>query len=282
MLGLNPFESAQWTGCQSDGSAKTTTNIVRSIIPAGTYDAVEAIPLSDESIAETMQPAFAAAGSSDDNAWTLVWADEFDKPNINLEYWSRVDRKDNFNNELQYYIPANAFIRNGCLVLTAKKEDRENMKYTSGMVQTQNKLLFRYGLIEARIKLPTEPGLLSALWLLGEQDTEEIDVMEMAGCEPGVIYGVSHYNNCSKKTYGSILNDSPEEFHVYACEWGEEDIKWYLDGKLFYETTTGVPSDNMFIVLTLAVGGDWPGPPDNTTVFPASMEVDYIRLYMHE
>ncbi len=212
--------------------------------------------------------------------WELVWFDEFDKPNIDMEYWTRIDRKDNFNHELQYYQPANSYIEDGCLYLTAKKEEKSGKKYTSAMVETRDKLSVCYGRIEARMKLPAGRGLFPAFWMLENEGVYEADIMEMIGNEPYIIYGVNHYHtSVPRKTYGSIECDSTDEFHVYAFEWEKDELRWYLDDELYYKTSKGVPTYAMYMIFTLAVGGDWPGKPDARTVFPCSMVVDYVRVY---
>ena len=215
------------------------------------------------------------------NAWELVWADEFDGPYLNLEYWTKVDRKDNFNNELQYYTPQNSYLENGCLYLTALAEAKSGKEYTSGMVQTMDKLSLCYGKIEVRMKLPVGQGLFPAFWLLSYTENYEIDIMEMIGSEPNLIYGVIHYleNNKRYMDLETTKIDSPDKFHVYTLEWEKDELRWYVDGELFFRVGEDVPSENMYIIFTLAVGGNWPGSPDSNTVFPSSLVVDYVRIY---
>ncbi|VFU16084.1 Glycosyl hydrolases family 16 (modular protein) [anaerobic digester metagenome] len=214
--------------------------------------------------------------------WKLIWSDEFDELYLDLERWTKVDRKDNYNNELQYYTPPNSYLQDGCLYLTAKNENKEGKPYTSAMVQTMNKLSFCYGKIEARIKLPVGKGLFPAFWLLSYTGESEIDIMEMIGSEPDIIYGVNHYLSENKltRTYSLIEIDSPEQFHVYTLEWEEHELRWYVDGTMFHQSYR-VPSEEMYIIFTLAVGGDWPGYPDHQTVFPCDFVVDYVKLYRH-
>lgn len=216
-----------------------------------------------------------------DDEWKLVWEEEFDDKNLNMEYWTKADLKDSDNRELQYYTPDNAYIDGGCLYITAKKEKKEGKSYTSAMVQTMDKYSFCYGRIEARMSLPTGTGLLPAFWLMPYNGDTEIDVAEMIGNEPGMIYGVNHYNlyTSPSKTLNKIEIDDAEQFHVYAAEWEEDQIRWYVDGQLYHSTKKGIPQEDMYIIFTLAVGGDWPGFPDSTTVFPCSMAIDYVRVY---
>ena len=188
----------------------------------------------------------------DGTRWECVWRDTFDAPTVDLESWTEVERRDNYNGELQYFTPLNSYTEDGCLVLTAKKEDKDGKKYTSGMVQTAYKRAFCYGRIEARMQLPYGKGVFPAFWLLS--DNYEIDVMEMIGDEPDIVYGVSH---CMKngrviKTYGKQEGVDTENFHTYALEWKQDTLRWYIDDTLYYETSRCVPDEEMYIIFTLA------------------------------
>ncbi len=220
-------------------------------------------------------------GRSTVGGWRMIWSDDFDGPYLDLERWTEVDRRDNYNNELQYFTPANSYIKNGCLYLTAKKEDKDGKAYTSAMVQTMCKFAFCYGRIEARMKLPTEEGVFPAFWLLTNEGGNEIDIMEMIGNEPTLFYGVVHYmvNGTWQKDMDLIKNQSPEQFHIYALEWEPDELRWYVDGELFFRTDRGVPSEDMYVIFTLAVGGDWPGTPPDNAQFPCNMVIDYVRCY---
>jgi beta-glucanase (GH16 family) len=219
--------------------------------------------------------------TNNEKEWKMVWSDEFDEETINLDYWTLVYRIKNFNNELQCYLPGNSEIDNGSLRLTANKDNAGGKKYSSAMLETLNKLTLRYGKIEARMKLPEGQGLFPAFWLLSEQEEEEVDIMEMIGNDPDTIYGVNHYNKNEKRVYGTAVNKTSQDYHVYSLDWEPDGMTWYIDGNRFLQTTEGIPSVDMYIIFTLAVGGDWPGPPDDSTVFPSSMMVDYIRIYRH-
>ncbi len=214
--------------------------------------------------------------------WTLVWADEFDKPSLNMEFWTKVERRDNFNEELQYYTPANAYVKDGMLYLEARDEERDGKRYTSGSVETTDKLDFHFGRFEARMSLPVGKGMFPAFWLLAYEDSFEIDVLEMIGSEPHLVYGVNHYMKKGQlyKNVGMTTVDDSEAFHVYAVEWYEKSLKWYVDDELYYTTKCGVPDEKMYLILTLAVGGVWPGDPNRKTVFPSCLAVDYVRYYM--
>ncbi len=214
--------------------------------------------------------------------WTLVWSDEFDKPTLNIEYWTEVERKNNYNGELQYYTPANSYVKDGILYLEARDEEKDGKRYTSGMVETANKLDFQFGRFEARMSLPVGKGMFPAFWLLAYEDSYEIDVLEMIGSEPHLVYGVNHFLKYDRlyKNVGQTTVEDPEAFHVYAVEWDKDSLKWYVDDELYYTTRRGVPKQEMYLILTLAVGGVWPGHPDKKTVFPSCLAVDYVRYYV--
>lgn len=276
---FDPDLSSRWIGYQSDK--------IQTAQPEAAFRNENASPQAVAAGFETSPSESAIARSINSSApdgWSLVWSDEFDAPFLSMEYWTEVDRKDSYNGELQYYTTDNSDVENGCLVLTAKKEDKEGKTYTSGMVQTSEKMEMRYGRIEARISLPVAQGIFPAFWLTNDEDHNELDILEMVGCEPGNIYGVCHYWKKDRlvKTYGMLHIDDPEAFHVYALEWDEDEVRWYIDGKQFHNTYMGVPNADMYVLFTLAVGGEWPGSPDYSTVFPISMKVDYIRLYQRE
>jgi beta-glucanase (GH16 family) len=211
----------------------------------------------------------------------LVWEDDFDGPSLNMETWTEVDRKNNYNNELQYYTPLNSYIRNGRLYLTAKKENRSGKRYTSAMVETKDKYSIKTGRIEVKARMPAGQGLFPAIWLMSYTGNTEIDIMEMIGSEPDMIYAVNHYHTGGKpaKTYDTVKKNSTDGFHVYALEWEEDELRWYVDGKMFHHTKRGVPDEEMYLILTLAVGGNWPGSPKDDSIFPRSMVVDYVKYY---
>jgi beta-glucanase (GH16 family) len=235
--------------------------------------------------------------------WLLVWNDEFDGPaksEIDTTKWDYDFGPKWYNAELQYYSKGsdNAWLDgNGNLVIEARKEAREGDAYTSARIKTQGKKTFTYGHFESRIKLPAGVGLWPAFWLYGDDgkdwpDCGEIDIMESkCGGEPGATHGAMHgpgYAGARGPAAGTMLPDGgvfSDDFHVFAIDWAPDSIKWYLDGRLFSvrtkaDTLGGVWVFNhpFFIILNLAVGGNFPGNPTDTTVFPEQMVVDYVRV----
>lgn len=204
------------------------------------------------------------------------------------------------NNEQQYYTdrPENVIVEDGVLKITARREQFEGLPYTSARIQTKNKFQRQYGRFEARIKLPWGQGLWPAFWMLGDDKggTEiwpqigEIDVMEMRGQEPTITHGSVHgpgYSggNAVTKSYDLVDDRLDTGFHVFGVEWGPNFINYYIDDVLYNQITPEdvdgewVFDDEFYIILNVAVGGTFVGSVGADTVFPQTMEVDYVRVY---
>jgi beta-glucanase (GH16 family) len=238
----------------------------------------------------------------------LVWADEFDSgATPDSAKWVMETGGGGWgNNELQSYTgrPENVSIRGGMLVIRAVAEpytgtDGIARNYTSARLKTAGKFAQKYGRFEARIKIPHGQGIWPAFWMLGENIATakwphcgEIDIMENIGREPAVVHGTLHGPGYSgDKAIGAAYSlptgRFADDFHVYAVEWEENQIRWYVDGKLYQaRTPQDLPKDArwafdqpFFLLLNLAVGGNWPGSPDASTSFPQEMLVDYVRVY---
>ncbi len=240
--------------------------------------------------------------------WQLVWSDEFtqaDGTSPNSSNWGfDVGGGGWGNNQLEYDTARtnNARIQGGQLVIEAKQESYMGNSYTSARMKTQGKWAWTYGRIEASIKIPKGQGIWPAFWMLGANigsvgwpTCGEIDIMENIGntADQGITHGTLHGPGYSgggglSGTYtlpgGAKLSDA---FHVFAVEWTTNQIKWYMDNVQYFTLTpanlpggsTWVFNAPQFILLNLAVGGNWPGNPDGTTVFPQQMLVDYVRVY---
>lgn len=216
--------------------------------------------------------------------WILVWNDEFNNKFVDEEKWNVVNRKESYNNELQYYNKKNVMQSEGYLKLIGKRETLEEKEYTSGLVDTRGKFTLQYGKIEVRAKNPFGKGLFPAIWLLPNNGTvvlPEIDIMEMVGNEPEVIYGASHYleNGNYERTFNKIPIANPQDFHVYTLVWDKKEVKWFIDDTLFHSTSKGIPQEPMYLIMNLAIGGIWPGNPDRNTIFPSEFIIDYVRIY---
>ncbi|MGA2491115.1 MAG: glycoside hydrolase family 16 protein [Anaerolineales bacterium] len=231
--------------------------------------------------------------------WKLVWSDEFDGKTIDTKNWV-FDKGGNGwgNAEMEYYTdrPENARVENGMLIIEARQEQYEGLNYTSARLNSRGLQEFQYGRIEARMKLPSGQGIWPAFWMLGSNASwplgGEIDIMEYVGKTPDTIYQTVHGPGYSgAKGIGShfALNEDSlkNDFHVYAIEWAPNEIRWSLDAQeVFKVTPEQIPAGMQwvfdhpfFIILNLAVGGGWPGFPDDTTVFPQQLLVDYVRVY---
>lgn len=230
--------------------------------------------------------------------WNLVWSDEFNGNALNSANWSaEIGTGQNGwgNNELQYYTnrPENVRVADGNLVITARKEPYGGMNYTSARIKTQNLKSFTYGKIEARIKLPSGQGLWPAFWMLGSNidalgwpKCGEIDIMERVNNNPHVN-GTVHWDAGGHADYGRASGNLDfSQYHVYSIEWDSKYIRWFVDGQeynaFYIENGTGNTEEfqrPFFLLLNLAVGGNWPGSPDPSTPFPAQMLVDYVRVY---
>jgi beta-glucanase (GH16 family) len=243
--------------------------------------------------------------------WSLVWSDEFNDTTIDLNKWT-YDLTNGAggwgNNELEYYTnrPENVREENGALVITAKKEEYEGFHYTSTRIKTKGKYSQKYGKFEIKAKAPAGKGYWPAIWMLPEDNvygtwaaSGEIDIMEGWGSKPNTIGGTIHYGqNWPNNTYTGkeyvLPGSTIEEYHVYSLEWEPGEMRWYVDGHLYstqndwYSKSLNQPANNTYpapfdqpfhLIMNLAVGGNFDGNPDDTTLFPKTMEIDYVRMY---
>lgn len=235
------------------------------------------------------------ARESQAQSWQLVWADEFNG-SIGPDWVFETGTGSNGwgNNELQYYRRENATVENGNLVITARREDFGGMRYTSARMKTQGRKTFRYGKVEARIALPTGSGLWPAFWMLGSNIGSvgwpacgEIDVMEHVNTN-NVAHGTIHWqaDNGQYASYGGSRPTNVNAYHVYTIEWNDQRIRWFVDGQQYHEVNiaNGVNGthefhNDFFLLLNMAVGGNWPGFSIDEGRLPARMLVDYVRVY---
>ncbi len=235
-------------------------------------------------------------------AFALIWSDEFDVPGApNSSKWGYEIGNGSGsaagwgwgNNELQYYTnrPENVVVSGGTLKITAIKEPFSGSQYTSARMLSKDKFSFKYGKIEARVKLPAGVGTVPAIWMLGNNHSTagwpacgEIDIMEHLGRDLNKIFATLHYPNNSGangKASTLVISNATTEFHNYAAEWTAASIKFYVDNVLFF-TFANTPSlpfnQNFFLILNIALGGNFAGPVSGSFT-NATMEVDYIRVY---
>jgi beta-glucanase (GH16 family) len=268
---------------------------------AGGASGASGVQNSGGTAAGTAGAAGASAGAKcPDTEWKLVWSDDFDGASgsaVDGSKWTYDSGPNWYNGELQDYTTGttNASLDgNGNLVIEARKEAREGRQYTSARLKTEGKKTFTYGRFEGRMKLPYGQGMWPAYWLLGGNswpNTGEIDIMENLGREPSIAHGTMHgpgYSGSAGPTASYTLPGGAafsDDFHIFAIEWEANAIRWYVDDTLYSTKTpadiggnTWVFDHGFFFILNLAVGGDWPGDPDDSTVFPQRMVIDYVHV----
>ncbi len=243
------------------------------------------------------------SSDSSEREWQLVWEDEFDGSagqSPDPTRWTFDIGTDWGNAQLEYDTdrPENVSLDGqGNLAITARRESFQGQPYTSARILTRGLFEQAYGRFEARIQMPSGPGMWPAFWLLGANfDTVgwpacgEIDIMEYRGQEPSTVHGSLHGPGYSAGNAVTRRFDLPQDrfdtgFHVFAVEWGEDYIDWYVNDTLYQSIK---PSDlpaawvydhPFYIILNLAVGGNYVGPPNESTTFPQTMLVDWVRVY---
>ncbi|MET8172794.1 family 16 glycosylhydrolase [Streptomyces clavifer] len=258
----------------------------------------------------TTGPATSRANAAAAGAQT--WADEFDgaagSAPDRSKWTLETGGSGNGNNELQYYTDStrNASLDgNGNLVITAQKNTDSGLRcwygtcqYTSARLNTAKTFTQAYGRYEARIKIPRGQGIWPAFWMLGDDlgsagwpNSGEIDIMENVGHEPGTVHGTVHgpgYSGGGGITASYSLPNGKafaDDFHTFAVDWSPDAITWSVDGQTYQTRKPADVNGNkwvfdhpFFIVLNLAVGGNWPGSPDGSTSFPQKMTIDYVRV----
>jgi beta-glucanase (GH16 family) len=241
--------------------------------------------------------------------WTLTWSDEFDGPDgtaVDPAKWKHdVGGTGWGNDELEYYTDGtqNAVVQGGNLVITATTQGASQYtcsygtcKYTSARLLTQGLFSQEYGRFEARAQMPTGKGLWPAVWLLGDNINTvswpacgEIDFMETIGTDISTNHGSLHMpsnygpSGTFKLPNGASFADA---FHTFAVEWAKGTVSFYVDEQLYETQTSAVPSGDtwefehpFFLLINVAVGGQWPGSPDSTTTLPQTLKVDWVRVY---
>ena len=242
--------------------------------------------------------------------WILTWADEFDGASgsaPDAANWMLETGGNGWgNNELEYYTSRvqNSAQKDGNLVITVLKEpftgsDGVSRHYTSARLKTATRFTQTYGRFEARIRVPKGQGIWPAFWMLGDNidvvgwpTCGEIDIMENIGSEPNKVHGSMHGPGYSGNTPLTAIYTLPngafaDDFHVFAVEWEPTAVRFYIDGNLYLTEqpaklpvgTRWVFDHPFFILLNVAVGGNFPGSPDATSTYPQAMLVDYVRVY---
>lgn len=238
------------------------------------------------------------------NGLKMTWHDEFDGPTIDRRIWTPHVGGGGFgNNELQYYTdnPRNLHILDSCLVIEARREDKDGFRYTSAKLTTQGKEQALYGRVEVRAMLPKGVGSWPAIWMLPEDimgygagwpDSGELDIMEHVGHNPGTVHFSMHtsaFNHRigTQKTTMVMVPDAMDSFHTYGLEWSRQRIGYLLDGRTVFTVDNPAvswrewPFDKPFyVILNVAVGGSWGGVQGvDEAGMPWRMLVDWVRVY---
>ncbi|MGI4872328.1 MAG: glycoside hydrolase family 16 protein [Janthinobacterium lividum] len=232
----------------------------------------------------------------------VVWADEFAGTSLDQTKWVYELKDTWYNNELQATTNRadNLTVSGGFLNIIAKAESYHNKNYTSARINTKGKQDFGYGRLDVRAKLPQGKGIWPAIWMLGTNDDAvgwpacgEIDIMELRGSDPTRNLTTMHFGTspADHKQKGTIYalpgataaNNLATSFHTYSVLRSRDKLEFFLDGVSYYSFSTAdaspYPFNNPFYaILNLAVGGDFDGNPDATTVFPQTLQVDYVRF----
>jgi len=233
--------------------------------------------------------------------YSLVWSDEFNGTSLSSDWTFDIGTGSGGwgNNELQYYTNQNYTLNAGYLEITAKNQAFNSQLYTSTRMKTQGIKSWKYGRIDIRAAIPYGQGIWPALWMLGDNITTagwpscgEIDVMELIGGDGArdrTVYGTAHWSdNGAHAQYGNttVLSSGKyaDEFHVFSIVWTQNSITWLRDD-VAYNTLDITPAnlsefkEKFFLIFNVAVGGNWPGNPDATTIYPQTMYVDYVRVF---
>src|SRR4051812_28132223 len=226
----------------------------------------------------------------------LIFSDEFIRHKLDpiwtrSQYWWPDDHSTIGKDELESYDSTALSLSDGLLHITARKQTKYGEPYVSGLVQTGGKqdhpdrptFSFLYGYLEVRAKLPAGQGLWPAIWLMPASHDDgngELDVMEMLGNDPSTVHFTAHRDG-SEEGHTFSGPDFSSGFHTFGVDWEPDHITWYVDGVARATCTDRslICDEASYPILNLAVGGNWPGNPDATTPFPATMDVDYVRVY---
>ena len=239
--------------------------------------------------------------------WDLLFSDEFNGTALDPSKWTTCYWWNNggctigSNNELEWYQPGNVFVADGHLHLQAQRKtidanNGETYFFTSGIISSGRStsdqmghagLVFQYGYVEIKAKLPGGRGLWPAFWMLPDNNESkpEVDIIEVLGHAPDTVHMALHYHelngNDARAKNVWAGPDFSAGWHTFAIAWQADALIWYVDGleRWRYTDQLYIPNQPMYLLLNLAVGGDWPGAPEGSTIFPSDYEIDYVRVW---
>lgn len=301
--GLSHNREYQYYVVAFDESRNYSTKSGRASVITG--DTAAAPPPVNDSGAQTESAPPPDSGSAVPDDYQLVFNDEFDNGNIDASKWNTRYRWGPdwvINNEEQYYVDilddpefgrSPFYIADGKLNISASKtpdhllHKANHKRYLSGAMTTHNKFKMKFGFVEMRAKLPRGRGMWPAFWMLHEHNwgnRPEIDIMEMLGEDTTMVYQTYHYyddwNLRSTPSFQVPGPDYASDYHTYGMKWEPGRIIWYVDGQETNRYESGaVSNEEMYILMNIALGGTWGASPDDTTNFPATFSIDYVRAY---
>jgi beta-glucanase (GH16 family) len=227
--------------------------------------------------------------------WNMIWNDEFNGSTLDLTKWTPETGATGWgNNEWQNYTNTanNIQFSDGQLHIVARNDGPPGLQYTSARLITKNNFSFKYGRVSGRLQIPTGQGIWPAFWMLGANIDQvswpacgEIDIMEHVNNEPK-IHGTTHWNNNGWTSNSGHIDTSVGGYHEYMVEWDSLRVRFFMDGQIYHEHIISATNGSLdeftkpfFLLLNVAIGGNWPGYPNATTTFPVSMDVDYVRVW---
>lgn len=244
---------------------------------------------------QTIQCVLTSNSTCQHAPWNMIWNDEFNGTSLDLTKWTPQTGATGWgNNEWQNYTNSSNNIQfdDGQLHIVARNDGPQGLQYTSARLITKNLFSFKYGRVSGRLQIPTGQGIWPAFWMLGANIDQvswpacgEIDIMEHINNE-AVIYGTTHWSNNGWTHNSGSINTAVDGYHDYMVEWDSLKVKFFMDGQFYHEHIISSSNNSVdeftkpfFLLLNVAVGGNWPGYPDGTTTFPVSMDVDYVRVW---
>ena len=256
-------------------------------------------------LAIVLSAAFAFAARTGDSGTPtkgeLLLGEEFNGSSLDTDRWSpcyhwATDGCTNLGNKnLQWYVPGQVQVGDGKLSLVARPEqvtgvEGREFDYVSGLISgaspDRTLFAFKYGYVEARVKVPEGQGLWPALWMLptSRSSIPEVDIFEIVGEEPNVVQMHTHWNEDGEERHTGRNYRGPnfaEDWHTYGLEWKPDSLTWYVDGVERWRVSDRerIPQEDMYLITNLAVGGEYTSAPNRSTQFPAALEVDYLRVW---
>ncbi|GMV27219.1 MAG: hypothetical protein AMXMBFR58_32500 [Phycisphaerae bacterium] len=221
------------------------------------------------------------------DGWIPVWSDEFSGTSLDGSKWRAENAALVKNNEQQYYHPSHVTVADGFMTIKSSNTPMGGRPYTSGLIETKGRFNQQFGRIEMRARLPRTKGMWPAFWMLpaSNQWPPEIDIMELLGHQPNKVYMTHHWGtwpNVQSEGDSYTGPDFSADFHTFRADWYPDRIEYYIDDVMRAKHEQAIPAEPFFIIINTAVGGDWPGNPDVTTVFPQFFVVDYVRVYSYD